>query len=469
MRAKIRNRESLLSHGDTSSRRILLDITETMLKRADSYCRIKEMMRMEGAVLHIGGKSWDLSQKRNVYLIGAGKACNAMVMAVEDVLGEYLTEGIAIVKILEPSDRFRKTRVFVGGHPLPNHDGVDACHKILELVDQRTCEQDLYIAVMSGGSTALMCCPVPGISLEDVVLTTDILLKSGARVSEINSVRRHLSQINGGRLGQRIQKKGAELIGIAIFDQVGELATDDITKPVDMKGTPIGPDPTTFEEARQAIYNNSVSDRIPKSILEYLGCGDAANETPKELDGFTYYILNTVPDSCSYAKEAAEAMGIKAAVLTSFLEGDSKNAGIMMASIAREIYQTGNPIAPPCVLISAGETTTLILDNQCVKGHGGPSQELVTSFALSIGDIPGACFLSIDSEGTDGTTLAAGGITDSTSIKTAQSLGLDLGTSLREHSTAETLKKIGDQIITGNTGTNLCDFNLMYVPGNDNL
>lgn len=464
MANKIQNREALISHGDQDSRKIVLDITESVLQKADAFTRIKEMMHMDGPVLYIGEKFWDLSKKRNVYLIGAGKACNAMVMAIEDVLGEYLTEGIAIVKILEPTDHFKKTKVFVGGHPLPNEEGVSACHEILKMVDERTDSEDLYIAVMSGGSTALMCCPIPEITLEDEIITTDILLKSGAKVSEINSVRRHLSLTNGGRLGQRIANKGAELIGIAIYDQVGMPATEDITQPVDMKGTPVGPDSTTFEDALDAIFANDVSDRIPKSVLDYLKNADKANETPKELSNFTYYILNTVPDSCSYAKEAAEARGINAAILTSYLEGDSKNAGTMMASIAREIRQTGSPIAPPCLLISAGETTTLILDNKNIKGHGGPSQELVTSFAVSVGDLPGVCFLSIDSEGTDGTTMAAGGITDSTSCRTAQDMGLDMKQSLRDHSTAETLSRIGDQIITGNTGTNLCDFNLMYVP-----
>lgn len=460
---KIKNFAKLVSHGCGTSREIVLDITERMLQKADSYNRIREMMHLDGNMLQVGNKSWDLAKKRNVYLIGAGKACNAMTMAVESILGDHLTYGIAIVKIHESTDHYRKTEVHVGGHPLPNAEGVAACGRILRLVETAG-PDDLFIAVISGGSTALMCCPAEGISLEDKIDATDILLKSGAKISEINAVRRHLSQMNGGRLGQRIREKGSELIGITIFDDVGKSGTDDITVPVALEGTPIGPDKTTFAESLSYIHKYGLEKRLPASVVHYLESQMPENETPKHIDGSTYYIINTVPDSCRYAREAAAEAGLNAMVLTTFLEGDSRSTGTFMASIAREIQQNKGPIAPPCVVLSCGETTTLILNNNEIKGHGGPSHELVTSFALSATGVPGACLLSIDSEGTDGTTVAAGGITDSRTLDAAKMKGLDLMLALREHSTGESLSAIGDQVITGNTGTNLCDFNILYVP-----
>ena len=463
MADKISNRRELVSHGDAESRKIVLDITENMLKKADAYVRIKAMMHRDGSILHIGNQTWDLSKKRHIFLIGAGKACNAMAMAVEEILGDYLTKGIIIVKISEDRDCFTKTEVHIGGHPLPNESGVKGCLRILDLVDQSSAD-DLFIAVMSGGSTALMGCPVDGISLEDKILTTDIMLKSGCTVSEINSVRRHLSRMNGGRLGQRIDNKGADLIGITIYDAVGMPSTDDITIPVKLSGTPIGPDPSTFQDACKAIADYGLEQRLPPSVIQYLNMARPEDETPKCFERFTYYIINTVPDSCVYAKQAAESMGLRAMILTTYLEGDSKNMGTLMAGLAREIQETGNPIEAPCVILSSGETTTLIIDNKEIKGHGGPSHELVTSFALSACHIPGACMLSIDSEGTDGTTWAAGGITDSTTFAAASFNGIDLVKSLREHATGEALAAVGDQIITGNTGTNLCDFNILYVP-----
>ena len=464
MQIKIKNRDVLLSHGDVESRRIVLDITEKTLQHLDAYDRIKSIAHMEGDILHIGSRQWDLSKKRNVYLLGAGKACNHMAMAVDEVLGDHLTRGIAIVKIAEDTDVFRNTEVYVGGHPLPNEEGYRACQKILELVDNATAD-DLFIVVISGGSSALMSCPIDGITLQDEIDTTDVLLKSGAGILEINAVRRHISQFNGGMLAKRIAARGAELIGFGISDAVGTPATGDIGEPYKAyKGTPMGPDQTTLEDARRVIRDYNVADRLPKAVVEYLMNVGEEGETPKAFPQNTYFLLNTLPDSCIYAKKVAEEMGIPAIILSSFLEGESKDAGTIFASIAREVQNYGNPLPAPCVILSSGETTTKILDNREITGHGGPGQELTLSFAISAVKAPGACMLSIDSEGTDGTTPVAGGITDSTSYQTAEEKGVDVHASLRGHACYEALSEMGDAVFTGNTGTNLCDFNVLYIP-----
>ncbi|MER9445647.1 DUF4147 domain-containing protein [Mesorhizobium sp. M0340] len=461
---KIRNSEELLGQGDIASRRIVLEIADRTLDRLDSYRRIRSIMRMEGSVLHIGTRSWDLSKKRNVYLLGAGKACNHMAMAVDHVLGDRLTRGVAIVKISEETDRLNKTEVFVGGHPLPNEEGLCASKKMIEIVDHAG-PDDLFIAVISGGSSALMSCPIDGISLQDEIDTTDILLKSGAGIVEVNAVRRHISALNGGMLAKRIQAVGAELIGFGISDAVGSPATGDIAVPyAAYKSTPIGPDPTTLDDARATIVNFDVADRLPKSVVDYLMNAGPDKETPKAFLDNTYFLLNTLPDSCIYAKEACEEMGIPAIIVTSFLEGESRDAGTFFASMAREIQSYGNPVKPPCVMLSSGEVTTQILDNSSIKGHGGPGQEMTVSFAITAAKTKGACLLSIDSEGTDGTTKVAGGITDSSSLKAAAGKGVSLYQSLREHSCFEALSAIGSTIFTGNTGTNLCDLNILFVP-----
>ena len=464
MSQKIRNREEILSHGDVESRKIVLDITEKTLQRLDAYERIKSIMSLDGDILTIGTKSWDLSKKKHVYLLGAGKACNHMAMAVDEVLGDKLTRGIAIVKISEETDVFRNTEVYVGGHPLPNEEGLRACKKILEIVDNATPE-DLFIVVISGGSSALMSCPIEGVSLEDEIKVTDVMLKSGANIFEVNAIRRHISQFNGGMLAKRIEGRGAELIGIGISDAVGSPATSNIGEPYTRyRGTPMGPDQTTLEEARRVIRDYGVEDRLPKNVVDYLMNVGPEGETPKAFPNNTYYMLNTLPDSCIYAKEIAEEMGIPALILTSFLEGESKDVGAVLGSIAREIQTYGNPIQAPCVLLASGEATTKILDNSTITGHGGPSQEETLSFSLVAQKAPGACLLSIDSEGTDGTTPVAGGITDSTSYQTSLDKGVDIYSALRGHACYEALKDMGDTVFTGNTGTNLCDFNVMYVP-----
>lgn len=467
MGMKIRNRDELLSHGDVESRRIVLDITEKTLQALDAYERIRSIAHMEGDILHIGSRQWDLSRKRNVYLLGAGKACNHMAMAVDEILGDHLTRGIAIVKLAEETDVFRKTEVYVGGHPLPNEEGYRACQKILELVDNATAE-DLFLVVISGGSSALMSCPIDGITLQDEIDTTDVLLKSGAGILEINAVRRHISQLNGGMLAKRIADRGAELIGFGISDAVGTPATGDIGEPYKhYKGTPMGPDQTTLEDARRVIRDYDVADRLPKSVVDYLMNVGEEGETPKAFPQNTYFLLNTLPDSCIYAKKAAEEMGLNAIILSSFLEGESRDAGTFFASIAREVQSYGNPLPAPCVILSSGETTTKILDNGAITGHGGPGQELTLSFAISAAKAPGACMLSIDSEGTDGTTPVAGGLTDSTSLAAAEEKGVDVYAALRGHACYEALRDIGDTVFTGNTGTNLCDFNVLYIPKKD--
>jgi glycerate 2-kinase len=461
---KILNSDVLLNGGNAASRSIVLQVADATLARLDSYHRIRAMMRLEGQLLRIGTKTWDLSKKRNVYLVGAGKACNHMAMAVDHVLGERLTRGIAIVKIAEKADRFHKTEVYVGGHPLPNEEGYRASKEILKVVDSAG-PDDLFIAVISGGSSALMSCPRDGITLQDEIDATDILLKSGAGIYEINAVRRHISALNGGMLAKRIAQVGAELIGIGISDAVGTPATGDVSVPYKAyKSTPIGPDATTLEDARATISNFNLEDKLPRRIVDFLASAGVEEETPKAFPNNTYYLLNTLPDSCIYAKEACDDLGISSMIVTSFLEGESKDAGTFMASLAREIQAYGNPIKPPCVLLSSGEVTTQIQDSSVIKGHGGPGQEMTISFAISAAKAPGACLLSIDTEGTDGTTSVAGGITDSTSLDSARRHGVDLYQALREHSTFEALQKIDSAIFTGNTGTNLCDLNILYVP-----
>lgn len=461
---KIKNYDDLVSTGNAESRRIVLDIAESTLGRLDGYHRIKSIMRLDGDILTIGTRTWDLSTKRNVYLVGGGKAANHMAMAVDDVLGDRLTDGIVIVKIAEASDRFNRTRIRVGGHPIPNQSGHEASLEILDLVDSAG-PDDLFIGVISGGSSALMSCPIDGVTLQDEMDATDILLKSGAGIYEINAIRRHISQMNGGMLAKRIQATGAEFIGFGISDAVGNAPTGDIGVPyAAYASTPIGPDKTTLADARQVIENYDLADRLPANIVNHLMTVGDEGETPKAFPDNTYYLINTLPDSLRYAKEASEELGIPAVILTTYLEGEAKDAGTILASVAREIQASGNPAPAPCVILTAGEVTTHIPDSSVIEGHGGPGHEMVVGFALAAAKAPGAALFSIDSEGTDGTTSAAGGLTDSTSLARADAAGINLHAALRSHATNEALTALGDTVLTGNTGTNLCDLNILYIP-----
>lgn len=463
---KIRNAEELLAHGDAESKRLVLEVTDEVLKRLDSHGRLTDMMSRRDNILTVGKQSIDLNQYNRVYAFSSGKAGNHMARAFEDILGDYLTRGVTIVKIEEDTDVFRKTELFVGGHPLPNERGVEGCKRMIEIAEQMD-DHDLLLVGLSGGCSALMGYPVEGISLEDLREATDVMLKSGMWVMEINDVRSHLCRMSRGRLGQRIN--GAEILCFEIWDAVGLDDIEDYTEPVPIMGTVVGYDTVTFDDVRGILDKYSLHEKLPKNVTEYIMNAGPEQDTPREAGNVEYYIVNTMPDSCRIAMEVAAEKGIPAVVLTTYAEGESKDFGTMMAAIAKEMVKNDRPFSRPCMIFSAGETTTFIEDSSTIKGHGGPSQELTAGFALAAGDVPGACMLSIDSEGTDGTTSVAGGLTDSTTCAAAKRMGINLRRALSEHAVHEALRALGDCVFTGNTGTNLCDFNVMYVPADRNV
>lgn len=458
----IKNTPALLQQGDVAAKEHILELLDRLWDRMDSYKIIKEMMFVDGDILHIGECTWDLSAKRNIYMFGAGKACNAMAMAVDEILGDRLKKGVISVKIAEDTDAYsEKLTVYVGGHPLPNKEGMNAALDIIEMISGAG-KDDIFISVISGGSSALLTCPMEGISLEDEMKAQDILLRSGAKIGEINSVRRHISQTNGGRLAQRVRAVGAELINIIVDDGVGELPLKNRNVPVAYSATPIAADATTLHDARACITNYDLKERIPKSIINYLWEESPEKETPKSFDnGVVNFVLNSVPDSCEAAMKIAEEMGVNAMVLTTFLEGEAREAGYFFGSLAHEIKLNKRPIASPCFVFCSGEATTSVPDG--CTGKGGPGHELSCAFAYEVQDLDNVAIASVDTEGTDGTTRYAGAVTDTDTIAQLKALGLDYFSIMRNHDAGGALERVNSAILTGNTGTNVCDFNVMYI------
>lgn len=458
----IKNRAALGAVGDVAARKVALEITEAVLESLDAHRILRGLLQVEGDTLRFGDRRWELGSKRRIFVVGAGKAANAMARAVEEVLGDRITRGLAIVKRLEPADRFRRIEVVVGGHPLPNAAGLLASRRILEIVDQAT-PDDLFIGLISGGSSALMSSPVSGITLEDERQVTEALLKSSARILEINAVRRHISAINGGRLAQKVETKGAEMINFIISDSVGHTPTLDPAQPATFFGTPVAPDGTTLQDAREVLDKYRLASRIPHTILEFLRKATPADETPKAFSSRVHqFVLARPADACEAARRAAEQRGLAACVLTTQLEGESREAGTFLACIAKEVAQNRRPVAAPCLLIAGGENTTRV-EGPC--GEGGPSQELALGFALELAGRRGFCLAALDTDGTDGPTDLAGGLADGTTVERAREKGLDAYKRLRAHDSSTVLQAVGDAIRTGNTGTNVCDLNIVYVSG----
>jgi len=251
------------------------------------------------------------------------------------------------------------------------------------------------------------------------------------------------------------------MINLIISDSVGDRPTLNPAHPAVFFGTPVAPDRTTLADALQVLRRYDLMEAAPASVLAYLDPANPARETPKVFGPrVLHFVIAGVADSAERAREAAERRGITPLVLTTFLEGESREAATFLSSVVREIAFNRRPVAPPCLLIASGEATTRL---EGAAGRGGPSQELALSFAVEIQRLARVCGIAVDTDGTDGPTPVAGGIVDTLTVGRAGEQGLDAHEYLKKHDSSSLLERLGDVIETGNTGTNVCDLNLIYV------
>jgi len=447
----IKNKEELLSHGNIKGREIALDVIENAIKAVDAYEATKKIVRKEDDELIVRDVAYDLSKIGDIYVVGGGKATFSIAKALDEILGEKIKQGIIIVKKGEKR-RLEHIEVIEAEHPLPDEAGLKGAKKIIDIAEKAK-ERDLVFCAITGGASALMPLPAENISLEDKRKVTELLLKCGATIDEINTVRKHISAIKGGRLAKRIYP--AEIINLIVIDEIA--------------GRPWGPtvpDTTTFEDAVNVLKKYRLWTKISDTVREHLkrGMGDPSLETPKPEDFKTLKVHNVVlADNemmCEAAKRRAEELGFKPLVLTTRLEGESREAGIILASIAKEIEEKNRPIKPPCVLILGGETTVTITGQ---SGKGGPSQELVLGASLKIAGSKRIVVASIDTDGTDGPTKIAGGVVDGYTLKRAAEKGVDVFKSLMNHNSYNVLMKLQDAIFTGPTGTNVMDLDVVVI------
>lgn len=449
----IKNKEELLSHGNKKGREIALDIIENAIKAVDAYEATKRKVHIENNKLIIENLVYDLSDIRDIYVVGAGKASFSIAQALDEILGNQIKEGIVIVKKGE-NRRLEHIEVIEAGHPVPDEAGLEGAKKVVEIA-KKAKEGDLVFCVITGGASALMPLPAENISLEDKKKVTELLLTCGAPVDEINTVRKHISAIKGGRLAKYIHP--AEIINLIVIDEIAGRSWG-----------PTVPDTTTFEDAVTVLKKYELWKKTPKSVREYLkrGMVDPSLETlrPRDFKDFKVHniILADNETMGEAAKKRAEELGFKPLILSTKLEGESREVGIVLASIANEIEEKGRPIKPPCVLILGGETTVTITGPH---GKGGPSQELVLGASLKIAGSKKVVIASIDTDGTDGPTEIAGGIVDGYTLKRAEEKGIDIFESLRKHNCYEALMKLQDAFITGPTGTNVMDLDIVVVMG----
>lgn len=427
------------------------------IRAADPVRVVKDYLRFSGEelVLRDGTR---LPARGRIVVVGAGKATGGMAKGLEEVLGDRISGGvIAIPEALavEYARELRRVEVVPSTHPRTSEKSFAAARRVLEAV-RGVRENDLVIALFSGGGSALLEHPVEGVSIEDIAETSMVLMKAGADIFELNTVRKHLSMIKGGWLARHVYP--ASCLALMISDVIGD-RMDTIAS------GPTVPDPTTFQDALAIIERYQLLDKVPRNVVEYLRAGVEGKvpETPKPGDKVFDRVVNRVIASNRISLEAmaekAKAMGYNAVILSSMLEGEAREVGKVVAAIAKEIRAYGRPVQPPAVVLIGGETTVTVKGD----GLGGRNQELALSAAIALRDWDRVAVLSLGSDGRDGPTDAAGAVVDGFTYKRAVELGLKPEEFLNRNDSYSFFKKVGGHVFTGYTGTNVNDFIIIVV------
>jgi len=429
-------------------------IFDAGLKAVDPIKAVKNHINRNGNTLRVQGIEYDVGAYENIYVIGMGKAAASMAKAVEDILGDKLTAGIVNVKYGHTVP-LNKIKINEAAHPVPDEAGLKGSQEIIELL-KKTSEKDLVICLISGGGSALLPLPAGNLTLEDKQAVTKSLLECGADIHEINSIRKRISAVKGGRLAEHVYPSA--LISLILSDVIG----DDLDV---IASGPTVPDTHTFHDCRNIIQKYKLDQRVPKSVIEYIekGCCGEIEDTPKSDSSVFERTQNAIVGSnilaVSAAKKKAEELGYNSLVLSTFIHGETKEVAKVHTAIAKEIISSGNPLKKPACIISGGETTVTIEG----KGLGGRNQEFVLAAALDIEGLNDVVMLSGGTDGNDGPTDAAGAIADGTTISRANDLGLDGYKYLCENDSYNFFKPLGDLLITGPTNTNVMDLRVLLI------
>jgi glycerate-2-kinase len=450
-------------------KKLAAEIFYAALKAVDPYNAVRLFTDKIRSAYHDGGFE-------RLVVIGFGKAACNMARAVEDDLGDLIDTGVLITKYghavhnppakAEPGGRasayhldpvFRSggsaLKIYEAGHPIPDESGLRSTEETIDLL-KKADEHTLVICLISGGGSALLVSPYEGVSLSEKQRITELLLKAGADIYELNAVRKHLSRVKGGRLGKIAYP--AKVISLILSDVIGDRL--DV-----IASGPTTPDRSTYKDAVEVLEKYNLLNKSPEAVLRllYSGLKGDIPETPKEDDRIFERVENIIIGSNRKALEAAktraESMGFKAEIISSEITGEARDAGRRLADIARS-RRSSSSDRLDCI-ISGGETTVTVKGN----GMGGRNMELALSFAIEIEGIDGITLLSAGTDGTDGQTDAAGAIVDGETVIKARAIGLNPEEYLYNNDSYNFFKKIDGLFITGPTGTNVMDIQIMVM------
>jgi hydroxypyruvate reductase len=424
------------------------------LSAVEPTAAVKRFCRLEKKHLITGDAKYNLEKIRNIFIIGAGKAGAPMASALENILGERITGGIVNVKYGHVAP-LKRVKLIEAGHPVPDKNGRSGASAILKLAEKAE-KDDLVICLVSGGGSALLPLPVPGILLKDKQNTIKKLISCGASIHEINAIRKHTSLIKGGRLAKAVYP--ANLVTLILSDVVGD----------NLDAIASGPtvfDSSTFKDCMRIIAKYGIENELPETVVRHIrdGADGKIPETPKAGDRVfertKNLIIGSNIEAILSAKNKAENLGYNTLVLSSMIEGNTGDAAHFHCAVAKEIVKRGIPVSPPACIISGGETTVKVTG----KGLGGRNQEFVLAAASGISGIYNVVILSGGTDGNDGPTDAAGAFADSDTVKRAYRLGIDPFRFLSENDSYNFFKKLGDLFITGPTNTNVMDLRIIIV------
>jgi glycerate 2-kinase len=433
----------------------LATVLRAALAAVEPADAVRNTLVSDAGGFRVGGAAYNLSEYRRVVVVGAGKASAPMAAAVEDVIADRLPVLGSVTVRYGHAAGSRHVSIREASHPVPDAAGVDATRAIVDLLESTTAD-DLVICVISGGGSALLTLPAEGISLEDLQRTTNALLRCGATINEINVVRKHLDIVKGGGLARLAAP--AHVLTLILSDVVGN--------PLDaIASGPTVPDTSTFADAAAVFDRYGLWASSPTSITSRIRDGVAGHsaETPKPGDplfaGGQTALVGSNLLACEAAARAAADLGFSTLILTTFVEGEAREAGRVLAGVLREIDASAHPVPRPACIVAGGETTVTIRGG----GRGGRNQELALSAAFSLRGLDRVLLASIGTDGSDGPTDAAGAWVDGATLTHAAEQHLDPAAALVNNDSYTFFDALGSLIRTGPTQTNVNDLYLLFA------
>jgi hydroxypyruvate reductase len=429
------------------------------LTAVDPHRAVKRFVHVQGNRLILGTEEQsitelDLTEFDRILLVGAGKATAPMVRAIEDLFGERIQKGVINLKY-GFTEELEFTEIIEAGHPVPDENGAKGTGKILDLLHSAG-EKDLIFSLISGGGSALLPHPAGNITLSEKQEITRGLLACGASIDEINAVRKHISSSKGGQMARAAFP--ATIVNLMLSDVVGD-------KMDVIASGPFVPDSSTFKDVSE-IFRKYDLRGIPAAIDEHVKAGIDGQipETPKENDTIFERVFNFIVGSNILALEAASAkakeLGYETLILSSMVEGETREVARVHSAMAKEILKTGRPIPPPACIISGGETTVTIRGD----GLGGRNQEFGLAAAFDLVELPPrVVILSGGTDGNDGPTDAAGAVVDPFTVTRGKDAGMEAANFLDNNDAYHFFEKTEDLLMTGPTNTNVMDVRLVLV------